>query len=72
MKRLAMGLSGRVTLIDNAGVIQAFGARNLRMAQDLAIIIGGVSAEQILNMKPDEQILLIESKLTRLPAGPLL
>jgi type IV secretion system protein VirD4 len=53
------------TLVDNAGVIQAFGARNLRMAQDLANMIGGMSAEQILNMKPDEQLLLIESKLTR-------
>jgi type IV secretion system protein VirD4 len=53
------------TLVDNAGVIQAFGARNLRMAQDLATIIGGMSAEQILSMKPEEQLLLIEGKLTR-------
>ena len=29
------------TLVDNAGAIQAFGARNLRMAQDLANILGG-------------------------------
>jgi type IV secretion system protein VirD4 len=53
------------TLVDNAGVIQVFGARNLRMAQDLANIIGGVSADQILNMKPEEQYFLIEGKLTR-------
>jgi len=53
------------TLVDNAGVIQAFGARNLRMAQDLATIMGGMSAEQILGMKPEEQLLLIEGKLTR-------
>jgi type IV secretion system protein VirD4 len=53
------------TLVDNAGVIQAFGARNLRMAQDIATMIGGMSAEQILNMKPDEQIVLIDGKLTR-------
>ena len=53
------------TLVDNAGVIQVFGARNLRMAQDMANIIGGVSAEQILNMEKDEQILLIEGIMTR-------
>ena len=53
------------TLVDNAGVIQVFGARNLRMAQDLATIIGGMSAEQILSMKPDEQALLLEGKLKR-------
>jgi type IV secretion system protein VirD4 len=50
------------TLVDNAGVIQAFGARNLRMAQDFANIVGGISAEQIMKMKADEQLLLIEGK----------
>ena len=44
------------------GVIQAFGARNLRMAQDFANIVGGISAEQIMKMKPDEQLLLVEGK----------
>jgi type IV secretion system protein VirD4 len=53
------------TLVDNAGVIQAFGARNLRMAQDLANLIGGVSADEILNMAPSDQILLVEGKLVR-------
>ena len=53
------------TLVDNAGVIQTFGARNRRMAQDIANIIGSVSAEEIMNLRPDEQILLIEGKLTR-------
>jgi type IV secretion system protein VirD4 len=53
------------TLVDNAGVIQVFGARNLRMAQDLANIIGGVSAEQIMSMGPEEQLLLIEGKMMR-------
>lgn len=53
------------TLVDNAGVIQVFGARNLRMAQDLAGLIGGVSAEQIMSMGPEEQVLLIEGRLTR-------
>ncbi len=50
------------TLVDNAGVIQAFGAKNLRMSQDLANIIGGISAEQIMNMKADEQLLLVDGK----------
>jgi type IV secretion system protein VirD4 len=53
------------TLVDNGGVIQVFGARNLRMAQDLANIIGGVSAEQIMSMGPEEQLLLIEGKMMR-------
>jgi type IV secretion system protein VirD4 len=53
------------TLVDNAGVIQIFGARNLRMAQDMANIIGGISADQILNMSKDEQILLIEVVMVR-------
>jgi type IV secretion system protein VirD4 len=35
------------TLVDNAGVIQPFGARNLRMAQDFAHMVGGISAEQM-------------------------
>lgn len=52
-------------LIDNAGVIQIFGARNLWMAQDLANIIGGVSAGQVMSIAPDEQMLLMEGKLTR-------
>jgi type IV secretion system protein VirD4 len=53
------------TLIDNAGVIQVFGARNHRMAQDLANILGGIAAEQILAMPKDQQLLLIESKAIR-------
>jgi type IV secretion system protein VirD4 len=53
------------TLVDNAGVIQVFGVRNQRMAQDIANIIGGIAPEQIMKMRPDEQLLLIESKLLR-------
>jgi type IV secretion system protein VirD4 len=53
------------TLVDNAGIVQTFGARNHRMAQDLANLIGGISAQEILNLPKDEQILLIEGKLTR-------
>jgi type IV secretion system protein VirD4 len=53
------------TLIDNAGVIQIFGIRNYRMAQDLANVIGGISADALLALPKSEQILLIESKLRR-------
>jgi type IV secretion system protein VirD4 len=53
------------TLIDNAGVIQVFGIRNYRMAQDLANVIGGISADELLRLPRDEQILLIESRLQR-------
>ncbi len=53
------------TLVDNAGVVQVFGARNQRMAQDLANLVGGISAEQILRLAADEQILLIDGKLHR-------
>ncbi len=53
------------TLIDNAGVIQAFGARNRRMAQDLVNLVGGLAPDEILNMPKDEQILLIEGKNIR-------
>jgi len=52
------------TLVDNAGVIQVFGIKNLRMAQDIVNIVGGVSAEKIMGMRPDEQLLLIDGKTT--------
>jgi type IV secretion system protein VirD4 len=53
------------TLVDNAGVIQTFGARNRRMAQDFANLVGGVAADDIMGMPQGEQILLIEGKAIR-------
>jgi type IV secretion system protein VirD4 len=53
------------TLLDNAGVIQIFGIQNYRMAQDLANVIGGISADELLKLPKNEQMLLIESKLLR-------
>jgi type IV secretion system protein VirD4 len=53
------------TLVDNAGVVQVFGARNHRMAQDIANLIGGVSPDEILRMASDQQILLVEGKIVR-------
>jgi type IV secretion system protein VirD4 len=48
------------TLVDNAGVIQLFGARNYRAAREFVDLVGGVSAEEIMQLPPNEQILLIE------------
>ncbi len=48
------------TILDNAGVVQLFGARNRRAAQDFAALVGGVDPDEILAMRPDEQLLLIE------------
>jgi type IV secretion system protein VirD4 len=53
------------TLVDNAGVIQVFGARNRRMAQDFANLVGSFSADEILSLGPQEQLLLMEGKPIR-------
>lgn len=53
------------TLVDNAAVIQAFGVRNRRMAQDFVNLIGNVSPEEMMNLAPDHQMLLIEGKALR-------
>lgn len=53
------------TLTDNAGVIQIFGVRNYRMAKELSDVIGGISADELLKLPSDEQVLLIESRLRR-------
>jgi type IV secretion system protein VirD4 len=53
------------TLVDNAGVVQLFGVKNHRMAQDLANLIGGISPEELLKMPYDQQAILIDGKLTR-------
>jgi hypothetical protein len=47
------------TLVDNSGVVQLFGARNHRMAQDFAALVGGVDADAIMAM-PRDELLLIE------------
>jgi type IV secretory pathway TraG/TraD family ATPase VirD4 len=53
------------TIIDNAGVIQIFGVRNYRMAQEISSLIGGISPDELLRLRPQEQVLLMESKLIR-------
>jgi type IV secretion system protein VirD4 len=53
------------TLVDNAGILQIFGVRNNRMAQELAHLVGGVSGDEIMKLRQDEQILLVEGKTIR-------
>jgi type IV secretion system protein VirD4 len=53
------------SFVDNAGIVQAFGVRNSRMAQEISTLIGGISADEIMRMHSNEQLLLIEGKLTR-------
>jgi type IV secretion system protein VirD4 len=38
------------TLIDNAGVVQLFGARNRRMAGEFAALVGGIDADAVLKL----------------------
>ena len=47
------------TIIDNAGVIQLFGARNRQMAADFANLVGSDTAT-VVGLRKDEQMLLIE------------
>jgi type IV secretion system protein VirD4 len=53
------------TILDNAGVVQLFGARNKRMAEEFANLVGGIDADDIMEMKDGEQLLLIEGGTPR-------
>lgn len=48
------------TLIDNAAVIQVFGARNRRMAEEFVSLVGGIDADSVMQLGSDEQLLLID------------
>ncbi len=58
--------------MDNAGVIDLFGARSRRMAEDFANLVGGISAEEIMRMPENEQLSLIHKKLQRARQGEVL
>jgi type IV secretion system protein VirD4 len=49
------------TLVNNAAVLQLLQPHNLRVAQEYADLVGGFSAEEVLAMEPDEQLLLTDS-----------
>jgi type IV secretory pathway TraG/TraD family ATPase VirD4 len=53
------------TLIDNAGVVQVFWREEPKSGAGNRSDPGVISGEQMLNLPPDEQILLIEGKLMR-------
>lgn len=48
------------TLVDNSGVLQLLGAPNRRMAQEFAALVGGIDADEIMGMSPQEQVVLID------------
>ena len=48
------------TLIDNAGVLQFFGARNRRMAEDFSALVGGIDAGAIMALGREEQLLIVD------------
>jgi type IV secretion system protein VirD4 len=47
-------------LADNAGVIQLFSPRNYRTAKEFCDLVGGITPEAVMALRPDEQLLLIE------------
>jgi type IV secretion system protein VirD4 len=49
-----------MVLADNAGVIQLFAARNGRVAESYARLLGDVSPEAVMQLGPDEQLLLMD------------
>ena len=49
-----------MVLVDNAGVVQLFAARNGRMAEAYARLLGDVSPDAVMALGRDEQFLLIE------------
>jgi type IV secretion system protein VirD4 len=50
----------RRTIMDNAGVIQVLGVRNHLAAEEFATLFGGISADRIMAMRPDESLLVID------------
>jgi type IV secretion system protein VirD4 len=49
-----------MVLADNAGVIQLFAPRNGRVADAYARLLGDVSPEAVMQLGPDEQMLLVD------------
>lgn len=49
-----------MVLVDNAGVVQLFAARNGRMAEAYARLLGDASPEAVMALGRDEQLLLLE------------
>jgi type IV secretion system protein VirD4 len=54
------------TLINNCATLQLFGARNLKAAEEIAGLVGGIAPETILGLAPDEQVLLVPGQRPQL------
>lgn len=50
----------RRTILDNAGVIQLLGVRNQLAADEFASMIGGISADRIMALKPEEALMVVD------------
>ena len=50
----------RRTIMDNAGVIQVLGVRNQLAADEFAALFGGISADRIMSMRSDEELLVVD------------
>ena len=48
------------TMVDNAGVIQLLGVSNLRAATDFADLVGGVDPQDVVEMRDDEALMLVD------------
>ncbi|MGE4043388.1 MAG: type IV secretory system conjugative DNA transfer family protein [Acetobacteraceae bacterium] len=56
------GVNARA-LVDQAGVIQLFGSRNFRLARDFTKLIGGITPEEVMRMRPEEMLVMVEGGL---------
>ncbi len=54
------------TIVDNAAVLQMFGARNRRCAEDFTRLVGGYEPDRLMALGRDEQLLLIEGGAPRI------
>jgi type IV secretory pathway TraG/TraD family ATPase VirD4 len=52
------------TILNNCGVLSVFGITNYRAAEEWAELLG-VSPDSLMNLKPDEQMLLIRGECAR-------
>jgi type IV secretion system protein VirD4 len=52
------------TILNNAAVVQLFGPRNQRMAEEFASLVGGIDGQTVMRLITDQQLMLING------AGP--
>jgi len=47
------------TIVNNCAVVQLFGARNQRTAEEFASLVGGITSEAVMRLSHDQQLLLL-------------